>query len=131
MTASREDRSLGDLFGALTAQLAILVHKEVELARTEITANAVQTGKDASLIGVGGVVAYGGFLVLLFAAVAMLVQLGLDAWLAALVVGAIAVAVGGLLVLEGRSRMAKASLAPTRTIETLKDDAAWAKDRTR
>jgi hypothetical protein len=132
MAESRSsDRSLGDLLGALTSQLGQLIHKEVELARTEMTANAVRTGKNASLIGIGGVVAYGGFLVLLAAAVALLTKVGLDLWLAALIVGLVVVGVGYALVQRGRSQLDASSLAPTRTIETLKDDAEWAKDRTR
>lgn len=131
MAESRSDRSLGDLFGSLTSQLGQLIHKEVELARTEITANAVRTGKNASLIGVGGAVAYGGFLVLLAAAVGLLMMLGLDMWLAALIVGLVVVGVGLALVQRGRSQLEAGSLAPTKTIETLKEDAEWAKDQTR
>jgi hypothetical protein len=131
MAEPRTDRSLGDLLGSLTTQLGQLIHKEVELARTEITANAVKTGKNASLIGVGGAVAYGGFLVLLAAAVGLLVTLGLDTWLAALIVGLVVVGVGLLLVQRGRSQLEAGSIAPTRTIESLKEDATWAKDQTR
>lgn len=131
MAESRNDRSLGDLFGSLTTQLGQLIHKEVELARTELTANAVRTGKNASLIGAGAAIAYGGFLVLLAAAVGLLVTLGLDTWLAALVVGLVVVGIGFALVQRGRSQLETGSLAPTRTIETLKEDAEWAKDRTR
>lgn len=131
MAESRSDRSLGDLFGSLTSQLGQLIHKEVELARTEITANAVRTGKNASLIGIGGAVAYGGYLVLLAAAVGLLVSLGLDLWLAALIVGVVVVGIGLALVQRGRSQLEAGSLAPTKTIETLKEDAEWAKDQTR
>ena len=35
------------------------------------------------------------------------------------------------LIQRGRSQLEAASIAPTRTIETLKDDAEWAKDQTR
>jgi hypothetical protein len=128
---SRSDRSLGELLGSLTSQLGQLIHQEVELARTEITANAVRTGKNASLIGAGGAVAYGGFLVLLAAAVALLATLGLDLWLAALIVGAVVVGIGLLLVQRGRSQLDAGSLAPTTTIESLKEDAELVKDRSR
>jgi Putative Actinobacterial Holin-X, holin superfamily III len=125
------ERSLGELFGALTTQLGQLVHKEVELARTEMTANVVRTGRNATLIGVGGAVAYGGFLVVLAAAVGVLMALGLDLWLAALIVGLVVIGVGYALIQRGRSQLQSASIAPSRTIETLKDDAEWAKDQTR
>jgi hypothetical protein len=131
MAEPRSERSLGDLFGSLTTQLGQLVHQEVELARTEITANAVRTGKQASLIGVGGAVAYGGFLVLLAAAVGLLVTLGIEPWIAALIVGIVVVGIGLALVQRGRAELEAGSLAPTRTIESLKHDAEWAKDQTR
>jgi hypothetical protein len=38
---------------------------------------------------------------------------------------------GFALIQRGRSELEAGSLAPTRTIETLKDDAEWAKDQTR
>ena len=131
MAEPRRDRSLGDLFGSLTTQLGQLVHQEVELARTEITANAVRTGKHASLIGVGGAVAYGGFLVLLAAAVGLLVTLGLETWLAALAVGLVVLGVGFALIQRGRAQLEAGTLAPTRTIETLKEDAEWAREQAR
>ena len=59
----------------------------------------------------------------------LLVQAGLDAWLAALIVGILVAAIGGFLVMRGRSGLQNTDLAPTRTIETLKDDAEWAKER--
>jgi TRAP-type C4-dicarboxylate transport system permease small subunit len=131
MAEPRTERSLGELFSSLTAQLGQLVHKEVELARTEVTANVVRTGRNATLIGVGGAVAYGGFRVVLGAAVAVLAALGLDLWLAALIVGLVVIAIGYALIQRGRSQLEAGSLAPDRTIETLKDDARWAKDQTR
>lgn len=131
MEGSRDQRSFGDLFGSLTSQLGQLIHKEVELARTEITSTAIRTGKNASLIGVGAAVVYGGFLALVIAAIALLVTLGLAAWVAALIVGVVLLAAGYLLIQRGRSQLEAGSLAPTRTIETLKDDAELMRGRTR
>jgi ribosomal protein L11 methylase PrmA len=131
MTAPDDGRSLGELFGSLTTQLGQLVQKEVELARTEIQANALQAARNASLVGVGAVVAHAGFLALVAAAIAGLVALGIYPWMAALLAGVVLVAAGGLLVQRGRARLEAASLAPKRTIETLKDDADWAREQTR
>ena len=39
--------------------------------------------------------------------------------------------VGFALIQRGRSQLTAANLAPTRTIESLKDDAEWVKDQTR
>jgi hypothetical protein len=68
-------------------------------------------------------------LVLLGALVLILIELGLSAWLAALLIGLVAAGVGAILVNSGRSALGKADLAPRRTVETLKDDARWAKEQ--
>ncbi len=128
MAESRRDRPLGDLLGALTGQVGSLIHKEVELARTEMTANAMRAGRNAALVGVGGAVVYAAFLALMIACIAGLVALGLSAWLAALVVAIVFAIVGGLLIQRGRAQLEAESLAPTRTIDTLRDDADWVKD---
>ena len=54
-----------------------------------------------------------------------LVSLGLAAWLAALLVGLAAVAIGYVLVNRGLSALRSTSIAPRQTIETLKEDARW------
>jgi uncharacterized membrane protein YqjE len=132
MAEPRTERSLGELFGTLTSQLGQLVHKEVELARTELTANAVRTGRNASLIGAGAVVVHAGFLALVAAVIALLVTaFDLDVWVGALIVAIVLFAAGFALIQRGRSQLQSASLAPTRTIATLKDDAEWVKDQTR
>jgi hypothetical protein len=129
MTQARDERSLGDLFGDLSRQLTTLIRQEIDLARTEMTAKATSAGRDAALMGAGGALAYGGALVLLGAVVLILIRLGLDAWLAALIVGIVAIAVGGLLVDRGRSRLSQVDIAPERAIETAKDEAEWAKEQ--
>jgi hypothetical protein len=57
------------------------------------------------------------------------VELGVAAWLAALLVTIIVAAVGGLLVATGRNALKEADLVPRRTIETVREDADWAKER--
>lgn len=129
MTQARDERSLGDLFGDLSRQLTTLIRQEIDLARTEMTAKATSAGRDAALIGAGGALAYGGALVLLGAVVLILIQLGIDAWLAALIVGLVAVAVGYAVIDRGRSGLRDVDMAPERAIETAKDEAAWAKEQ--
>jgi hypothetical protein len=129
MDARRDERSLGDLFGDLSRQLSTLVRKEMELARTEVTTRARAATQDAALIGAGGALAYAGVLVLLGAVVLALVDAGLEPWFAALLVSVIAMAIGGALIWRGREGLKTTSLAPERTIETLKEDAEWAKEQ--
>ncbi len=124
-------RSLPDLLSDLTTQMSTRGRQEVELARTEMTSKATRAGRGAAMIGAGGAVAYAGFLVLAAAVVALLVEIGLDLWLAALVVGIVLAAIGGLLAYQGQSTIKRTSLAPERTVQTLKDDAEWVRGQTR
>jgi len=125
------DRPLSDLLSDLTTQMTTLVRQEVELARTEMTTKASRAGRGAAMIGAGGAVAYAGFLVLAAAVVALLVELGLDLWLAALIVGIVLAAIGGFLAFQGQNTIKRTSLAPERTVQTLKDDAEWVRGQTR
>jgi hypothetical protein len=125
----RDDRSLGDLFGRLANQVSTLVRQEIALARTETTARASAVGRDVALIAAGGALMYAALLVVLGAIVLLLIDAGLDGWIAALLVGVLVALVGGGLVLVGRDRLKAADVAPRRTIETLQDDAEWAKER--
>ena len=129
MTEQRDDRSLGQLFGDLSRQLTTLVRQEIDLARAETTAKVTTAGRDAAMIGAGGAVAYAGALVLLGAVVLILIRLGLDAWLAALIVGLIAVAVGAVLVDQGRTRRQNVDVVPERALDTAREEAEWAKEQ--
>jgi xanthine/uracil permease len=129
MDAQRDERSLGQLFGDLSRQLSTLVRQEIDLARTEVTTKAGAASRDAAMLGAGGALAYAGLLVLLAAVVLLLIEVGLDEWLSALIVGIVVLGVGGFLIMRGREGLQKADLAPKRTIETIKDDAEWAKER--
>ena len=131
MDARRDERSLGDLFGDLSRQLSTLVRKEIDLARTEVTSRARAATQDAALVGAGGALAYAGLLVLLAAVVLLLIDAGLEPWLAALLVAVAVMAIGAALVWRGREGLRTTSLTPERTIETLKEDAEWAKEQIR
>lgn len=128
MTQSNDNASLRELFADLGREVATLVRQEMRLARTEVTANLSKMGRGAAMAAAGGAVAYGGFLVLLFAAVFALVAFGIAAWLAALIVAVVVVAIGAFLVRQGITAIRQAHIAPTETAETLKQDVAAAKE---
>lgn len=131
MRDRNEERSLGELFAELARETSVLVRQEVELAKTEMTQKATRVGKNLGLLVVGGAVAYAGFLALLAALIAGLARLGLSWWLSALLVGLVVTGVGYFLVRQGRDALQREDLAPQQTVETLKEDAAWAKEQTR
>lgn len=131
MTANpvRDDRSLGELFGDLSRQLSTLIRQEIDLARTEMTGRVTAIGRDAAVIAAGVGLVYAGLLVLLAAIVLLLSDVGVTPWMAALIVALVVGVLGGVLVATARQAMATRDVAPRRTLETLKDDAEWAKER--
>jgi len=131
MQTGRDDRSLGELFAELAQETSTLVRQEVELARVELGQKAARIGRDIASLVLGGAVAYAGFLAIMAAVIVALADAGLDWWLAALVVGLVVVGVGAALLLRGRAALQNANLAPSRTVETLKEDQEWAKEQIR
>lgn len=126
-----QEPSLGDLFSRLTQDTSRLIRQEVRLASQEMTNKATTVGKQMGMLAAGGGVAYGGYLFLLGALTYGLISaFGLPTWLSFLIVGAAAVIVGGLLALKGIETLKHVQLTPQETVDTLKEDIAWAKDQT-
>ncbi len=125
----RDDRSIGELIAELSRETTTLVRQEVQLAKAELTQSATEAARGIGMLVAGGAVAYAGLFFLLLAIVFGLIEAGWDAWLSALVVGLVVVAIGAILVLRAREALKPANLAPRRTIETLKEDQEWAKDQ--
>jgi uncharacterized membrane protein SpoIIM required for sporulation len=130
MQQQRDERSLGELFADLARETSMLVRQEVTLARTEMTQKVSQVGRDGGTIGIGGAIAYAGFLAIVAALILGLGQF-LPLWLSALIVGLIVAGVGYAVLQRGVSALKRANLTPQETIETLKEDAEWAKDQIR
>jgi hypothetical protein len=129
MAQVRDERSLGDLFSDLSRETTTLVRQEVQLAKAELTQSATEAARGIGMLVAGGAVAYAGLLFVLLAIVFGLIEAGWDAWLSALVVGVVVVAIGAILVLRARESLKPANLAPQKTVETLKEDAEWAKEQ--
>jgi hypothetical protein len=126
-----EDRSLGELFADLSRETTTLVHQEVDLAKTELSQKAAQVGKDVSFLAAGGAILYAGLLALIAALVIGLGQAGLPWWLSALVTGLFVLGIGGFLVWKGLTNLKHESVVPQNTLESLKEDAQWAKEQTK
>jgi hypothetical protein len=125
------DRSLGELFSDLTRDTSELLREEVALAKAELSQKAAHIGKDLGFLAAGGAVAYAGFLALVAALIIGLGQLGLTWWLSALIVGLLVAGLGAYLVFQGLENLKHEELAPQQTIQTLKEDAEWAKAQTK
>jgi len=130
MQQSKDERSLGELFGDLARDTATLVSQEVTLAKTEMTAKATRVGKDIGFLAVGGMIAYAGLLAII-AGVILLLDAIVPLWVSALIVGLVVAAVGYFLVQRGLTALKREDLTPRQTIESLKEDTQWAKEQVR
>lgn len=120
-----DNRSLADLVGELSRETSQLVRQEVELATTEMTAKARKAGAQIAVAAAGGALMHAGLLVLLAMFVIALTELGLAAWLSALIVAMVTLLCGYVLLNRGLSRLRATPLAPRKTMESLKEDARW------
>jgi len=130
MRASPDDRSLGELFTELSRETSVLVRKEMELATTEMTAKMKTAGAEAGKVAAGGALAHAGLLVLLAAFVLGLAELGVPAWLSALIVAVAVIAIGYVLVNRSVGKLRTTTFAPSQTLDTLKETARWTRTRT-
>ena len=121
-----DDRSLGELFGNLTSDLSALMRSEMELARVELKEEAAKAGKAAGLLGGGALAAYLALTLLAFAAAWGLAEV-VDAGWAFLIVGLVVGAIAAAIALKGRERLNAVEPVPEQTMQTLKEDARWAR----
>jgi hypothetical protein len=127
---SADDRSLGELFAELSRDTTTLVRQEIALARTEMTQKATRVGKDVAFLAVGGAVAYAGLLAFVGACILALHRIIPHWTLSALIVSVVVAGIGYVLVRKGLDNLREGNLAPTQTLDTLKQDARWAKEQT-
>lgn len=130
MQRTKDDRSLGDLFGDLTRETSFLVRQEIALAKTEITQKGSKIGKDVGFMALGGALAYAGLLAIIAAVIIILANV-VPWWFAALLVGVVVTGIGYALIQKGLTAIKTENIAPKRTIQTLKEDAEWAKEQIR
>jgi hypothetical protein len=128
MQTSRDERSLGELFGDLTRQLSALMRQEIRLAKTEMTDTVSTAGKNVGFIAAGGALAYAGLLAII-AGIVLALALAIPAWLSALIVGIVVAIIGGLLIWKGVNTLRSTDMAPHETVETIQEDARWAKEQ--
>lgn len=124
------DRPLSSLFTELTRETASLFRNEVRLAKAELADKARQAGRGAAEIAVGGLLLFIALQVLAATAVIALIAV-VKPWLAALIVAVVVGLVGVVVLAKGLANVRSDSLAPRRTIDSLRDNTRWAKEQLR
>jgi hypothetical protein len=135
-TEATSVESLGRLVGDVARDVATLVRQEAGLAMAEVARNAEDVKKGALSAGIGAVLAHAGGLAGA-ACVSVLLAWVLSTWMsgwAAATLGTFltaagCLAAGWMLLRKGGQALSPAHLVPRRTIESLKEDARWARAR--
>ncbi|MBC5804872.1 MAG: hypothetical protein DLM53_06955 [Candidatus Eremiobacter antarcticus] len=123
------DLPIPELLKRLSQDTTLLLRQEIELAKAEVTEKGKQAGAGAGMFGAAGISALAAvgaltaFLILILSTV-------MAPWLAALIVTVVYGTFAAVLAQSGKKKLREAApLAPTQTIQTLKEDVQWAKTR--
>jgi hypothetical protein len=132
------DQSIGSLLKDLTDESRMLLHKEVELAKVEISEKVSTIGRNIVYLVICGAVLYAGLLTLIgTAAVGLAVSLsrGMSAataaWLGPLIVGVVVCVAGYILVQKALRTLKSEGIVPHKTIDSLRENTEWLKDQMR
>jgi uncharacterized membrane protein YqjE len=123
------DKSLGQLLKDLAQEMTTLIREEIELAKAELAQKAKKAGVGAGMFGgaaVLGLGAFGALTACLIAALAIV----LPVTVAALIVAVVYAGIAAMLALRGRDKVKEATPpVPTETVESVKEDVEWLKNR--
>jgi len=122
------DTSVGQLIRDVAEDVTTLVRQEIALAKAETKQELTKSGKAGAAFGGAGLA---GWITLVFLSLAVMFGLGavIPLGWAALIVAVVWAVVGAALAAYGRTRMRAVNPVPTRTVETVKEDVAWIKNR--
>lgn len=128
---AQADESIPTLLRQLSEQTQTLVRQELTLAKAEMTEKGKKAGRGAGLLSGAGLFGLFAFATLTTVFVALLQTATDHLWLAALIVTVVYGAIAGVLALRGKSELQEVGPPkPEQTIETLKEDAQWARNPT-
>jgi uncharacterized membrane protein YqjE len=125
-----DEQSIGELLGTAAKDISELLRKEVELAKLELREEAAKASKAGAQLGAAALLGYLALLLASFAAAWGLAE-AIGAGWGFLIVAVVYAIVAGILFVNGRKQFRKVSPVPRQTVETLKEDASWAREQTR
>lgn len=129
--AARGEPSLGELLRRLTTDTSELVRQEVSLAKVEMRQVGATLAQDGTKIGVALVIALAGVLALTAFLIIALGNLFDNYWLSSLLVGVVFCGIGGVLARNAVDDVKRRGLKPEQTLDSLREDAQWAKQEAR
>jgi hypothetical protein len=118
--------SIGELFGEVASDLSALMRQEVALAKAEVKAEAAKAAKGGGLLGAAG---FAGYMVLVIGSFAIAYAIGdrIGFGWGAFIVTLIWAVIGAVLAVVGRRQLKRVNPTPELTVQTVKEDAQWAR----
>lgn len=132
MATEREyDASVSALLSGIVGDAQELVRKEIALARQEIREEISAAKEAATALAIaGGVLAVGGLFLIVTLALGLADLLNWPTWAGFGIVGLVFGLVGAILLSSARQKLKQINPVPERTVETMKENIEWIKDRT-
>lgn len=115
--------STGELIAQAADDISTLIRDEIQLAKQDLATSGKRLGVGAGMFGVAGTLALYGLGALVAAAILGIAE-GLDAWLAALIVGGGLFVLAGIAAVFGKMRVSRVAEAPLERVESVKADVA-------
>jgi len=120
--ASASDRSLGQIFKELTADLSTLFRSEIALLKLEVKDTVAKLGGGTAMFAIAAFLAIFG-LAFLFVTIALgLIRLGVPAWLSTLIVTVVLFAAAGALAMMGKKKFAEVNFVPNESVQQIRND---------
>ncbi len=120
VAARESEPTIGGLVHDALQDVSTLVHSEIQLAKTEITADVKKGGMGAAFFAVAGVFAFLGLIFLLHT-IAQAIAVWLPVWAGYLIVAVLLFVGAGVFALVGKGKISKVKGKPERTIATSKE----------
>ncbi|MBC8160859.1 MAG: phage holin family protein [Roseiflexaceae bacterium] len=128
---TERDSSVGTLVSSIVGDVQTLARQEIALAREEIK-EELSTARDAAVkLGIAAaVLSIGGILLTVFLSLAIADLFDWPTWAGFGLVGLVFAIIGGVLLFLGKKDIDKIQPMPQKTIDTMKENVEWIKDRT-
>lgn len=125
---SADSRPVREIIANIVSSLNTIVRDEIRLAIVELKEKLRASPKAVAYLAAAGLLGFVAVECFVTACIAAL-AIVLPVWLSALIVAVLAVSAAGGAFLIGRLALEKVEPIPQQTMETLKDNVDWVRDR--
>ena len=130
MNDDLDSRPVGQILASLSQDMALLVAQTAGLARAELRSTASALAMSIAGLAAGALIAIVGGLALVSALVLIAVALGLPAWAASALVGALLTAAGAVTVRASLTKLQRVRFDLHETRRSITETLTWLKAQT-